>query len=204
MDLPSLPDADILKIFEYMMSSPSVWLWIVVAILFRMFVDLIIFIHDTIVKRRVVYVLAELVTPLVVVFAMLVGAYSYFYTQFDDPLDLPLLDRVKQVATVCVFPCCIMSVYAFLLMSADKWNAVSNGGSGNRKQDAWRVPERMLHLSELFGGSFGSFFAQRLLRHKVSKSNYQITFWLIVAVQLFLFIGAVPLLLDWLIMSIRS
>lgn len=43
-----------------------------------------------------------------------------------------------------------------------------------------RIPEASLHLFELMGGWPGSFLAQRLLRHKVSKKSYQWVFWLIV------------------------
>lgn len=43
-----------------------------------------------------------------------------------------------------------------------------------------RVPEATLHLFELTGGWPGSFLAQRLFRHKISKRAYQLVFWLIV------------------------
>ena len=45
-----------------------------------------------------------------------------------------------------------------------------------------RVPEATLHLFELAGGWPGSFLAQRVFRHKISKRNYQIFFWLIVII----------------------
>lgn len=49
-----------------------------------------------------------------------------------------------------------------------------------------RIPEATLHLFELMGGWPGSFLAQRLLRHKISKGRYQVVFWAIVLVhQLF-------------------
>ncbi len=49
-----------------------------------------------------------------------------------------------------------------------------------------RVSEVTLHLFELLGGWPGSFLGQRLLRHKVSKGEYQGMFWSIVLVhQLF-------------------
>ncbi len=43
-----------------------------------------------------------------------------------------------------------------------------------------RVPEATLHLFELTGGWPGSFLAQRVFRHKISKRGYQVVFWLIV------------------------
>ena len=43
-----------------------------------------------------------------------------------------------------------------------------------------RIPENLLHLTELCGGWPGAFLAQRRLRHKVSKVGFQVQFWLIV------------------------
>jgi uncharacterized membrane protein YsdA (DUF1294 family)/cold shock CspA family protein len=48
------------------------------------------------------------------------------------------------------------------------------------REKAWRVSESGLHLTELLGGWPGAFLAQRELRHKVSKSEFQVMFWLIV------------------------
>ena len=48
------------------------------------------------------------------------------------------------------------------------------------REQAWRIPERMLHLTEFLGGWPGGFLAQRRLRHKVSKPWFQFQFWLIV------------------------
>jgi len=47
----------------------------------------------------------------------------------------------------------------------------------------WRTPEASLHFYELIGGWPGSFIAQRRFRHKISKSSYQIMFWLIVIIH---------------------
>lgn len=44
----------------------------------------------------------------------------------------------------------------------------------------WRTPEWKLHSLELLGGFLGSFAAQRICRHKIKKTSYQITFWIIV------------------------
>ena len=56
-----------------------------------------------------------------------------------------------------------------------------------------RVPEATLHLLELTGGWPGSFVAQRVFRHKISKRGYQVLFWLIVAIYQLL---ALDLLFD--------
>lgn len=44
----------------------------------------------------------------------------------------------------------------------------------------WRTPESTLHLVELLSGWPAAFLAQRALRHKISKTSYQVGFWLIV------------------------
>jgi uncharacterized membrane protein YsdA (DUF1294 family) len=46
-----------------------------------------------------------------------------------------------------------------------------------------RVPERVLHGAELFGGTPAGFVGQRLFHHKNRKGSYQLQFWLIVLVQ---------------------
>lgn len=69
------------------------------------------------------------------------------------------------------------SFLAGLLQWVDKRYAITSKS---------RVPEATLHLFELLGGWPGSFLGQRVLRHKVSKGDYQVVFWAIVLVhQLF-------------------
>ncbi|MBA1202677.1 DUF1294 domain-containing protein [Pseudomonas capeferrum] len=54
------------------------------------------------------------------------------------------------------------------------------------KAQARRVPEKVLHASELLGGWPGALLAQQLFRHKTRKVSYQLAFWAIVGVhQLF-------------------
>lgn len=69
----------------------------------------------------------------------------------------------------------VMSLLTFLLYAEDKSRA---------KKGEWRIPESSLHLCELAGGWLGAFLAQRKLRHKSSKSSYQVVFWAIVAVHI--------------------
>lgn len=68
-----------------------------------------------------------------------------------------------------------VSGVTFVAYAADKARAVDTG---------WRVSESTLHLLEILGGWPGALFAQQCLRHKTAKSDYQITFWLIVATHL--------------------
>lgn len=47
----------------------------------------------------------------------------------------------------------------------------------------WRVPEAVLHLLALAGGSPAAFAGQHVLRHKTRKTPFQVWFWLIVIAQ---------------------
>ena len=47
----------------------------------------------------------------------------------------------------------------------------------------WRVPETVLHLLALAGGTPAAFAGQYLLRHKTRKAGFRAWLWVIVAVQ---------------------
>jgi uncharacterized membrane protein YsdA (DUF1294 family) len=53
----------------------------------------------------------------------------------------------------------------------------------------WRVPEAVLHLLALAGGTPAALAGQQLLRHKTRKADFQLWFWVIVAVQAVAVIG---------------
>jgi uncharacterized membrane protein YsdA (DUF1294 family) len=65
----------------------------------------------------------------------------------------------------------VINGITYLFYAADKRRA--QGG-------AWRVPEAQLHFLDLLGGWPGGFLAQGHLRHKCSKTSFQVTFWFIV------------------------
>jgi uncharacterized membrane protein YsdA (DUF1294 family) len=67
-----------------------------------------------------------------------------------------------------------MSVVAFAAYGIDKHRAVRGG---------WRVREATLQVIALFGGWPGAWLAQRVFRHKTSKSTFMIVFWAIVALH---------------------
>jgi uncharacterized membrane protein YsdA (DUF1294 family) len=46
-----------------------------------------------------------------------------------------------------------------------------------------RVPERILHLLALAGGSFGAWVGMALFRHKTLKGRFRAVFWCVVAAQ---------------------
>lgn len=72
-----------------------------------------------------------------------------------------------------------VSVLTFFSYLRDKRDAVKG---------KWRTPENTLHLFELLGGWPGGLLAQRFLRHKSSKTTYQIVFWLAVMTNVFFFL----------------
>jgi uncharacterized membrane protein YsdA (DUF1294 family) len=47
------------------------------------------------------------------------------------------------------------------------------------QRQKWRIPEAVLHISELVGGWASAYWAQRLFRHKNRKLSYQVVFWVI-------------------------
>jgi uncharacterized membrane protein YsdA (DUF1294 family)/cold shock CspA family protein len=65
----------------------------------------------------------------------------------------------------------VMALLGYGIYALDKRRAREHGR---------RIPENLLHLTELCGGWPGAFLAQRRLRHKVSKVGFQVQFWLIV------------------------
>lgn len=66
------------------------------------------------------------------------------------------------------------SVAAFVAYAMDKSAA---------KVGRWRISEQRLHLFSLFGGWPGALAAQRLLRHKSSKTSFQVEYWVHVALN---------------------
>ncbi|HET6351799.1 MAG TPA: DUF1294 domain-containing protein [Coriobacteriia bacterium] len=75
----------------------------------------------------------------------------------------------------------VMSGITYVAYGADK----SAARSGH-----WRTPESALHLLEIVGGWPGALFAQRRFRHKTRKVSYQVVFWICVALNLGVVLGA--------------
>jgi uncharacterized membrane protein YsdA (DUF1294 family) len=69
----------------------------------------------------------------------------------------------------------IASLVTLILFFVDKEQA---------KNNAWRISEKHLHLSELLGGWPGAYLAMHLFKHKRQKSTYLTTYYLIVALHL--------------------
>ncbi len=67
-----------------------------------------------------------------------------------------------------------VSIVTFIAYGFDKIAA---------EKGEWRTPESTLHFLDLAGGWPGGLAAQRLLRHKSSKSSFQGVFWTTVALN---------------------
>ena len=68
-----------------------------------------------------------------------------------------------------------VNITGFFVFSFDKLAALKS---------FQRAPELLLHLIELFGATPAMLLAQQLFWHKSTKRSYQISFWLIVVLQI--------------------
>ena len=59
-----------------------------------------------------------------------------------------------------------INIIAFLFYGADKYKAIHH---------AWRIPERVLLLTALMGGAFGSLFAMYFFHHKTKKLKFRLS-----------------------------
>ncbi len=62
----------------------------------------------------------------------------------------------------------------FLIYGYDKHQA---------KKIGMRIPEVVLHLVALIGGTLGALLGQILFRHKIKKMKFIVVFWAIVVLQ---------------------
>ena len=85
------------------------------------------------------------------------------------------LDRPTSFALWLVMWVAALSLVTFGIYGYDKAQAQGGGP---------RVPEVVLHLLGLLGGTPGAFIAMRMFHHKTSKQSFLTIFWIIVAVQL--------------------
>ncbi len=68
-----------------------------------------------------------------------------------------------------------LSIITFIAYAYDKFKA---------KRNAWRTPESTLHFLALLGGWPGAALAQQVCRHKSSKRDFRIMFWVTVFINL--------------------
>jgi uncharacterized membrane protein YsdA (DUF1294 family) len=108
------------------------------------------------------------------------GVSVYAYVLLSILLVLPVYALIQLGAWVdwklLLAAPLVTSVFTFFMYRSDKQSAVAG---------EWRIPEVMLHFLELIGGWPGAFLAQRIVRHKISKTSYQLLFWAIVLTHQF-------------------
>lgn len=79
------------------------------------------------------------------------------------------------VITVIIIYFAVMNVIGFASMGIDKWKAVHH---------AWRIPEKVLFLIAIFGGSLGSIIGMYTFRHKTKHWYFVYGMPLIMAAQI--------------------
>ena len=71
----------------------------------------------------------------------------------------------------------IINAIGFILMLADKIKA---------RKNLWRIPEKVLFLSAILGGSIGSLLGMYVVRHKTKHFSFILGMPLILAIQIVL------------------
>ena len=71
----------------------------------------------------------------------------------------------------------IINAIGFILMLADKIKA---------RKNLWRIPEKVLFLSAIIGGSIGSLLGMYVFRHKTKHFSFILGMPLILAIQIVL------------------
>jgi uncharacterized membrane protein YsdA (DUF1294 family)/cold shock CspA family protein len=84
---------------------------------------------------------------------------------------LALFGLIGRISIAIVILYFAISIIAFLAYLIDKKAAQNNH---------WRIKENTLHILSLAGGWPGALLAQKLLRHKSKKEEFQSAFWITV------------------------
>lgn len=58
----------------------------------------------------------------------------------------------------------IVNIIAFVVMGVDKYKA---------KKKKWRIPEKVLFLWAILGGSIGAMYGMHLFRHKTKHKSFR-------------------------------
>lgn len=95
---------------------------------------------------------------------------AFVYLTLPSLLELPELLRVFAA----------LNAGSFVLVAADKLQA-------QLRQD--RIPELILYVATLFGGSIGMLAGMQLFRHKTRKTSFQFIVGLLVLLQIVLVLG---------------
>ncbi|EKD78423.1 MAG: hypothetical protein ACD_41C00348G0006 [uncultured bacterium] len=84
------------------------------------------------------------------------------------------------LASVIILYGISINLITLVMFWFDKWMARSRG---------WRIPELVLWLLALLGGSIGAVVATGLFHHKNRKLSFQLVLWLIILVQVGMILG---------------
>ncbi|UPM52655.1 DUF1294 domain-containing protein [Gottfriedia acidiceleris] len=68
----------------------------------------------------------------------------------------------------------IVNIVSFAIMGIDKSRA---------KRKAWRIPERILFLLAIIGGSIGSILGMYYFKHKTKHPTFVFGYWIILFIQ---------------------
>ena len=113
--------------------------------------------------------------------AMIIGSAYFIETHYFRTS----IFSAKTMLLFVVFQLIFINFSTFIAYWVDKRAAVRGD---------WRVPERDLHMLEFLGGWLGAYAAQRVFRHKTAKKSYQMTYKLMIVME----VAAVYLILKFL------
>ncbi|PGL68918.1 DUF1294 domain-containing protein [Bacillus sp. AFS055030] len=68
----------------------------------------------------------------------------------------------------------IVNIVSFAIMGIDKSRA---------KRKAWRIPERILFLFAIIGGTIGSILGMYYFKHKTKHPKFVFGYWIILFIQ---------------------
>ncbi|NOU35341.1 MAG: DUF1294 domain-containing protein [Kiritimatiellaceae bacterium] len=92
-----------------------------------------------------------------------------------------ILPSIATTKVVSLYGCGLVIAYLSIISATTTYAYWSD--KKKARLDLRRTPESTLHLFELLGGWPAAFFSQRIFRHKISKTEYQVSFWLIALTQ---------------------
>lgn len=83
------------------------------------------------------------------------------------------------ILTLLIIQLCIISLISIFVTVSDKIKA---------KRGKWRIPEAVLMLLSVLGGSFAMYLTMQLIRHKTKHKKFMVGIPIIMVFQLILLI----------------
>ena len=102
-----------------------------------------------------------------------------------NPRKLPLITAISliAVASASLWWSGVSLLYAYLLSISVTTFLFYGYDKRQSLKNSWRVPEAVLHMLALSGGTPGAFVGQILFRHKTRKLRFKTVFVVIVCLQ---------------------